>query len=159
MEVIKSLNKLAGPSPGLAAGSCPTAESPTCQPHDIKAESLNDTIIHALAMLPGGRLIILEPSQPGGQGQYFVFWEWLPFLQSKCSPSLFSLYIISSLFAILCRTCVFCHAEVKQEGMCLTPFGGKGCLLIGDQAENRSTSVVSYVFRVSCCVYSHYLAS
>lgn len=154
---MQSLNRLA--SPGWAAGSCPTAECPTCQPHDVKAESPNGTITHALAMLPGGRLITLEPSQPGGQGQYFVFWEWFPFLQSKCSSSLFSLYIISSLFSILCRTRVFCNAEVKQEGMCLTPFGGKGCLPIGDQAENWSTSVVSCVFRMSCRVYSHYLAS
>lgn len=95
MEVIQSLNKIAGPSPGVAAGSCSTVECPTCQPRDIKAESLNGTITNALATLPGGRMITLEPSQPVGHGQYFVFWEWLPFLQPKCSPSLFSLNIIS----------------------------------------------------------------
>lgn len=131
---------------------CPTTECPNCQPRDVKAESLNGTIIHVLAMLPGGRLITSEPSQPGGQGQYFVFWEWLPFLQSTCSPSLFPLYIISSLFSILCRACVFCHAEVKQEGMCLTPFGGKGCLLIRDQAENHPLQLYP-VYSVCHVVY------
>lgn len=79
-----SLNQLAVPSPRLAAGYFPMAECPACPPHDVKAESLNGTISHTLAVVPSGRMITLEPSQSGGQ--YFVFWNWFLFLQSKRSP-------------------------------------------------------------------------